>query len=175
MAFFWTAAFLVLLWSFGDLRRIGRELAKKKMPGMQEQVESEIKLGLGSPVAHGAHVAQAPRRPHAPRSGGLSGPRPEVSPQMGARLFAHVFRNAPMLIDRLYADGAWAQLCHLGRLIEQAACLVNAPILAALAREMQKSLNDPQGEMAASATDRLCSELKNMLSAERDEMRGAQE
>lgn len=169
VAFFWTGAFLALLWSWGDLRRMVRDFRNGKNPACPGEFEDGILLGLGKREPNVIGDRQGSKPARLPQARNSIRTRTEISPPMGASLFMHVFRNAPLLIDQLYAAGAWAQLCHVARLIEQGAPLAASAELAALAREMQNSLNDPRSESAASATDRLCSELKNVLSALEDE------
>lgn len=170
-ALFWTSALGILLWYWGDLRRLARIFSR---PNRKDGEKGECP----------ERIMFRPAGTKGPDEGPddqlqVSGECNPVNEMAGRRfqrksvaawpitacLFRHTFSQAPALIDRLYSDGCWAQLCHVGRLIEQAAPLVGAATLADAAMEMQRALNDPQCETAAHAADKLCQELKSVLLA----------
>lgn len=82
-----------------------------------------------------------------------------------AGMFRQTFARGPALIGRLFADGEMAGLCHLGRMLEQAAPCVGATNLALAARAMQSALNDPECETKALPVEQCARELEAVLEA----------
>lgn len=82
-----------------------------------------------------------------------------------AGMFRQTFARGPALISRLYADGETAGLCHLGRILEQAAPCVGAEKLAGAARDMQAALNDPDCQSEAKLVEECVVALEEVLEA----------
>lgn len=82
-----------------------------------------------------------------------------------AGMFRQTFARGPALISRLYADGETAGLCHLGRILEQAAPCVGAEKLAGAARDMQSALNDPDCQSEAKLVEECVVALEDVLEA----------
>ena len=56
-------------------------------------------------------------------------------------------------MSRLYANGEFAGLCHLGRILEKAAPCLGAARLLQAARDMQAALNDPESKERATCVE----------------------
>ena len=173
----WTLALLLLLWLWGDLAALRRRVRA---------------FGSPAPAAKGADGEDKPEpvvlglAPHAPESSGEAAaggavtapPRP-VDRELGRRfqrkhpdawrvtaaLFRQTFARAPALMQRLYADGETAGLCHLGRMLEQAAPCLGAERLTEAAGKMQAALNDPDCETRALPVEECARALEEVLAA----------
>ena len=171
----WTLALLLLLWLWGDLAALRRRVR-----------------AFGSPAARGADGKDKPEpvvlglAPKAPEAAETAGPeeagdvpRPPVDRELGRRfqrkhpdawrvtaaLFRQTFARAPGLMQRLYAEGETAGLCHLGHMLEQAAPCLGAERLTEAAGRMQAALNDPDCETRALPVEECARALEEVLAA----------
>ncbi|MBD5539287.1 MAG: hypothetical protein HDQ94_04740 [Desulfovibrio sp.] len=171
----WTLALLLLLWLWGDLAALRRLLARVGNPAAREGGEAGERT---EPVVLGL----APRAPEeGAEAGGANAPEaaPPVDRDLGRRLqrknpdawrvtaglFRQTFGRAPGLMQRLYADGETAGLCHLGRMLEQAAPCLGAARLTEAAGRMQAALNDPDCETRALPVEECARALEEVLAA----------
>lgn len=165
----WTISYLLLLWSWGDMRHFRnllwpREAATSE--ASQKQVEN-IVLGLGSQPEE-AHKTKAPG-PEAQTcfvDWQLALEYQKYNPNarlVTSGLFRQTFGRAPALLSRLYAEGETAGLCHLGRMLEQAAPCIGARPLAQAAHAMQAALNDPGCETRALPVENCARVLEQTL------------
>ena len=171
VAFVWTGIFCLLLWHWGDFRRLASLLEGISAgSGGEEKAPDRLVLGL-------AHAAKKPAEPV--ETGEAAG-QPELvdanvartyqrkHPQawlVTAGLFRQTFARAPHLLNRLYADGETAGLCHLGHMLELAAPCIGAMPLQQAARRMQDALNDPSCEARAIPVEECCKILEQTLVA----------
>lgn len=157
---FWTAALLLLFWEWGDFRRL-----KKFISRHEEQPEKEkIILGLGNHKTEDVGE-QAERGPVNPDEGRRYQRKHPDAWLVTAGMFKQTFAKAPTLMSRLYSEGELAGLCHLGRMLEQAAPCVGAVKLEEAARDMQQCLNDPECKALALPVDQCVSALEEVLDA----------
>ena len=169
----WTLALLLLLWLWGDLSAVRRRLGR-----LGAAPDAETAAAAPEPVVLGL----APRVPEESASGPKASPvtaLPAVDPALGRRfqrrnpdawrvtagMFRQTFSRAPRLMERLFSDGVTAGLCHLGRMLEQAAPCLGAERLAAAARKMQAALNDPECETRALPVEECARALEEVLAA----------
>lgn len=162
-AFFllWTTAFLLALWQMGELRRLRRFLFAPDN-GKSGDPERALK-GLGRAESGGQDD----------EGGALVSAEKGLSYQRGhpdsfavtAGMFRQTFARAPALMGTLYAEGEIAGLCHLGRILEQAAPCIGAKALEEAAREMQKALNDPDSGAKATHVEECAKALEEVLAA----------
>lgn len=168
--FLWTTALFLLLWYWGEWRRLGVFFKSAgAAQGPEAQPSGKIEPGLtGRKISDGREEAQGfppVSDPVCEKAGRSFQRRNRGAWPMTACLFRQTFAGAPQLIERLYAADEVAALCHVGRLLEKAAPLVGASGLAEAARAMQDALNDPGAEGAALATEALGAELRAVLAA----------
>ena len=173
----WTVALLLLLWLWGDLAALRRLMGRLGSPATADGVDARA---TPEPVVLGL----APRAPEEGAEQGAPGEaaeagRPPVDRDQGRRfqrknpdtwrvtagLFRQTFARAPGLMQRLYADGETAGLCHLGRMLEQAAPCLGAERLTEAARKMQAALNDPDCETRALPVEECARALEEVLAA----------
>lgn len=172
----WTLALLLLLWLWGDLAALRRRV--RRFGSGATAAEGAGGNGAPEPVVLGL----APRAPEGAPQGGEAGPAapaPAVDREQGRRfqrkhpdawrvtaaLFRQTFARAPGLMQRLYAEGETAGLCHLGRMLEQAAPCLGAERLTAAAGKMQAALNDPDCETRALPVEECARALEEVLAA----------
>lgn len=175
----WTAALLLLLWHWGEFKSLGQKLSGAALPGDSnaENNEDDIVLSLAKDNEDSGG-GNNNRNPETPAE--QTGQAPElVNGKLGrqfqcrhpgawlvtAGMFRQTFGRAPALISRLYAGGELAGLCHLGRMLEQAAPCVGARPLEEAAREMQASLNDPHCKTRALPVEKCARILEQTLEA----------
>ncbi|MBD5416081.1 MAG: hypothetical protein HDR50_00020 [Desulfovibrio sp.] len=173
----WTLALVLLLWLWGDLAALRRLIGRiGNPPGGADGPDAKA---APEPVVLGL-------APRAPEEGGEEGSpeaaaaaAPPVDRDLGRRfqrknpdtwrvtagLFRQTFARAPQLMQRLYADGETAGLCHLGRMLEQAAPCLGAARLTEAARQMQAALNDPDCETRALPVEECARALEEVLAA----------
>ena len=155
----WTLAFLFFLWTRGDLARLKNYFAG--VPGDKASGEANnsepIEEGEDSHDDGEALVSRASARDHHLNNA--------ESWHVTAGMFRQTFGSAPALLNKLYAGGELAGLCHLGRIIEQAAPCVGAAKLRDSARALQAALNDPDNESGASAVEECAAVLEQTLRA----------
>ncbi|MBD5607998.1 MAG: hypothetical protein HDQ93_04010 [Desulfovibrio sp.] len=151
--FLWTCAFIFLFWIKGDFRRLASYMRE----------------------AGGEDEDEAPKRNR--RQGEAD--TDLVSPSRGrayqredndawyvtAGMFRQTFGRAPRLISRLYAEGETAGLCHLGRILEQAAPCIGSIKLEKAAKDMQNALNNPENESTARPVEECARTLERALEA----------
>ncbi|MDE7240845.1 hypothetical protein [Desulfovibrio sp.] len=168
----WTLALLLLLWLWGDLAAVRRRVrafgSSAPAPGAPDGKDKPEPVVLGL-------------APHAPAEDAdleVAAP-PPVDREVGRRfqrkhpdawrvtagLFRQTFARAPALMQRLYADGETAGLCHLGRMLEQAAPCLGAERLTEAAGRMQAALNDPDCETRALPVEECARALEEVLAA----------
>lgn len=164
-----TLILLLLLWHWGDLGHWRKVLIAKEEPGEASYAKpGKIVLGLSN--AEKAKIAAACAQPQKP---GLIDPKAAKDFQnnnedawpVTAGLFRQTFSRAPGLISRLFAEGELAGLCHLGRMLEQAAPCIGAKPLVYAAREMQAAVNNPDSDNQASAVEKCVMVLEQTLEA----------
>lgn len=166
-ALFWTGTLLLLFWHWGIFRR-WREKILQKEPEASPENSDRIILGLcGYPRGENPVGQTAPEMP-APVSAAEGRKHQRVDPDawfVTAGMFRQTFAKAPELMSRLYAEGEIAGLCHLGRMLEQAAPCVGAARLKKSANGMQRVLNDPEAGDNALAVDECVAALEEVLEA----------
>lgn len=166
IALLWTGVLGLLFWHWGDFGRWRRALFEKSQPDACEPPD-KIMLGLSR-----EHEADAPGQTglvNASAGREFQNKNPEAW-LVTAGLFRQTFARAPELISRLYAEGATAGLCHLGRMLEQAAPCIGASPLVEAASRMQAALNDPDSVCRALAVEDCARVLEQTLAA----LQGAQ-
>lgn len=167
----WTLALLLLLWLWGDLAALRRRLGRLGSPDATAEATPEpVVLGLAprtpteSPDGSGPHSAVAASPVDRELGRRFQRKNPD-SWRIMAGMFRQTFSRAPQLMERLFADGETAGLCHLGRILEQAAPCLGAERLTAAARKMQTALNDPECEMRALPVEECSRALEEVLAA----------
>lgn len=161
-ALLWTGALILLLWYWGDLRRWRRACAGNQPACPRE----EPTLGL---VRDGEETGEqengsAPPLVSAREGRNFQRKNPDAW-LVTAGMFRQTFAHAPDLMNRLYAEGATAGLCHLGRMLEQAAPCIGATPLAAAACRMQTALNNPESSERAISVEDCIRVLEQTLAA----------
>lgn len=147
----WTSVLLLIFWQWGEFGRLRRAwLDRGGRKGADEQ-GGEAESG-GIPFIDG----RAGREYLLHNPGGWL---------VTAGMFRQTFATAPALINRLYAAGEVEPLCHLGRILEQAAPCVGALPLAEAAGRMRRVLHDPGGENRALAVEECVNILEKTLDA----------
>ncbi len=158
-AMIWTIALGLVFWQWGVFRS-WRERLQKRDSSME--AEPELSAGLAGDLdcadeevsrlvdSHAGHEYQA-RHPN--------------SWLVTAGLFRQTFAHAPHLINMLYAEGELAGLCHLGRMLEQAAPCIGAGPLMKAAHEMQAALNNPDRASGALPVEECARILEETLAA----------
>ena len=170
----WTLGLALLLWLWGDLAALRRLIGRIGSPagadgdGAQAAPEPVV-LGLAPRAPEEGEGCEAAPKAEAPAVDRDLGRRfqrknPDTW-RVTAGLFRQTFARAPALMQRLYADGETAGLCHLGRMLEQAAPCLGAERLAGAAREMQAALNDPDCETRALPVEECARALEEVLAA----------
>lgn len=166
--FLWTCAFAMLLWHWGEFRHLRNLLSGNARSGdVRENRAEEIVLGLGG----GGETPVESREPAATPGlvdKSLAHEFQDKNPDawlVTAGMFRQTFGRAPALIGRLYAEGEVAGLCHLGRMLEQAAPCVGARPLVRAARAMQVALNDPACKTRAIPVEACARVLEQTLDA----------
>lgn len=156
----WTLALALLFWYWGDFRRLRQSWRKyraaqngtnevKPEPGQNKTAEQESQ----KPPLVSARAGRAFQR------------KQPAAWLVTAGLFRQTFAHAPALISRLYSEGQLAALCHLGRMLEQAAPCLGATSLTEAARDMQDALNDPSCGTRAMAVEQCAHILEQTLTA----------
>ncbi|MDE5879521.1 MAG: hypothetical protein K2G99_05815 [Desulfovibrio sp.] len=166
----WTVALLLLLWLWGDLaalrRLIGRIGSAPEAEGADKAESVVLGLAPRAPEDDGAGVEGAAPQPPVDRDQGRRFQRKNPDTwRVTAGLFRQTFARAPKLMQRLFADGETAGLCHLGRMLEQAAPCLGAGRLTQAARDMQAALNDPDCETRALPVEECTRALEEVLAA----------
>lgn len=168
-AIFWTVVLLLLFWHWGMLRR-WRERIFHKPPEAAPENSDKIIMGLcglatGGKVANPEGIENVMPEPVSAAEGRK---HQRIDPDawfVTAGMFRQTFGKAPELMSRLYADGEIVGLCHLGRMLEQAAPCVGASRLKKSANGMQRVLNDPESGDNALAVDECVAALEEVLQA----------
>lgn len=172
-AFLWTSAFFLLFWQWGDLRRLRHALGNgfSSEDNGEEKNPERIVLGLKQDEEmedrgeREQNSAEAPKPVVDADAGRRFQRRNPDAWRVTAGMFRQTFARGPALIGRLYAEGETAGLCHLGRMLEQAAPCVGADRLAKAAREMQTALNDPDCQARAIPVEECAAALDEVLTA----------
>ncbi|MDE5832922.1 MAG: hypothetical protein K2H64_08060, partial [Desulfovibrio sp.] len=148
--FLWTCAFVFLFWIKGDFIRLAAYMRNTSAEEERERsvAAGDIETDLVSPARGRAYQRDNPD-----------------AQRVTAGMFRQTFGRAPRLISALYAEGEIAGLCHLGRILEQAAPCVGAQKLERAARDMQKVLNDPENEATAGPVEECARTLEETLLA----------
>lgn len=164
---FLTVPVLVWYWHTGDLTWLAdnaQDYARNLRNSKRRQRSTEnILLELTRRVNNDGSWADG-----SPLAANAQAPEMAVCRQVTGTFFAIHFANAPALMNRLYAESSPAAidgLCHLGRLLEQAASCLGAPELELTARDMQFALNNPVCETPALAVDNCACALDDVLAA----------
>lgn len=159
----WTLAFFFFFLRRGDfLRMLGAPWGERAEPKNGEKAE-KIVMAMSA-----GNLSDSGSAPEGPVNAALG--RKHQNDNLDAWLvtagmFRQTFARGPALISRLYTDGETAGLCHLGRMLEQAAPCVGAGRLAAAARAMRDALNDPESEARAMAVEECAKALEEVLGA----------
>ena len=169
----WTLSLVLLLWLWGDLAALRRLLGRLgSTAGADEDAKAPpepVVLGLAPRApeeGEGADAAPKADAPPVDRDLGRRFQRKNPDTwRVTAALFRQTFARAPALMQRLFADGETAGLCHLGRMLEQAAPCLGAERLAEAARKMQAALNDPDCETRALPVEECARALEEVLAA----------
>lgn len=148
----WTLSLLLLLHHFG----LWRHLMGRVNPSLPPMRES-----LPRPVPAPTGPAPIWINPEA----GVKFCHTHASWPVISGMFRQTFNRAPALMSSLYADEELPALCHLGRILQQAAPIIGAAPLEQAAAEMQAILNDPENRLAASAVDNCARVLDQTLAA----------
>lgn len=167
----WTVALFLLLWHWGGLRHFRNILSRA--PAFTGHVKGEtaekIVLGLGDHETKKKASADK-KQDIAPRYVDMRLGREfqKSNPNawlVTAGMFRQTFSRAPALIGRLYAEGELAALCHLGRMLEQAAPCIGAVPLVRAAHAMQLAINDPECKTRALPVENCAKILEETLAA----------
>lgn len=158
VAIVWTAVFAFLFWRWGDFRRIANIMRKKD----EEHTSPEETLGLGEHEDTDDDEKPPLTNPDAGRC--FQHRHPEAW-LVTAGMFRQTFNHAPGLMGNLYAEGKLTGLCHLGRMLEQAAPCIGAKPLAQAAAEMQTALHDPDSATVALSVEKCAAILDKTLTA----------
>lgn len=168
----WTVALLLLLWLWGDLAALVRRVrAGERGAGDGKETRGDpapVVLGLAPRVPDEATETAAGTAPPVPVDRELGRRFQRKHPdawRVTAALFRQTFARAPALMQRLFADGEIAGLCHLGRMLEQAAPCLGAERLTGAAAKMQAALNDPDCETRALPVEECARALEEVLAA----------
>lgn len=166
----WTAAFFMVLWQWGDLRRLKRYMAGDGDSGENKrESEAPEKIILGLSRQESAEKREKDNSAPGKIVDAVLGRKYQQthpdSFRVTAVMFRQTFSRGPALISRLYAEGETAGLCHLGRMLEQAAPCIGAERLTAAAKNMQNALNDPECEAKALPVEECASALEDVLNA----------
>lgn len=159
----WTLAFIFLLWLVGDFRKLKLYILRRQYENRDPEVKTremvqDIKKRMtGQKFTAPLAVDMEKGRQFQKRD--------RNAWYITAGMFRQTFARGPALINRLYADGELAGLCHLGRIIEQAAPSMGADKLEAAALKMRSVLNDPDNEMHASSVEECANALQEVLEA----------
>lgn len=154
--FLWTCAFLFLFWLIGDFRRLKNFLRRLHNPAADED-RADSAPATGGRDEQGNELVSPAR--------GRRYQRDADAWRVTAGMFRQTFGRAPRLINRLYAEGEKAGLCHLGRILQQAAPCVGARKLEEAAFAMQQALNNPENETAATSVENCARILEETLDA----------
>lgn len=183
----WTAALLLVFWQWGDLRRLRRyfsagaqdddtkaanisenmfadsnNLHDRSNSGIDEIEDTSCGIGEAGKVSVGSSGSA-----DAPVVDAEAGRRYQRrTPEawlVTAGMFRQTFARGPALISRLYSEGEVAGLCHLGRMLEQAAPCIGAQRLFSAAKAMQAALNDPECKAGALPVEECARALEEVL------------
>lgn len=157
----WTLALVLVFWQWGVWKRL-RELwltrnSAKNPDAVSRLINSAKEADTGE--TDGFHQLVSAKAGHE-----FQCQHPD-SWLVTAGLFRQTFAHAPNLISRLYAEGELAGLCHLGRMLEQAAPCIGAEPLLSAARAMQSALNDPECAARALPVEECARTLEETLAA----------
>lgn len=161
-----TFVLLLLLWHWGDLAH-WRSLVIARPGANQGERAYGIILGLGNAEKAQIAAEAAKKGPcfvdqKAARAF-LSGN--DESWAVIAGMFRQTFARAPGLISRLFSERELAGLCHLGRMLEQAAPCIGARPLSQAAKAMQVAVNNPECANKASSVEECVKVLEQTLAA----------
>lgn len=166
----WTTVFFLALWQWGDLR-----LIKLYLAGDDESEEEKRNADTPEKIILGLTRQESDEKPEKDDNtpgkivdADLGRKYQQTHPdsfRVTAVMFRQTFSPGPALISRLYAEGEVAGLCHLGRMLEQAAPCIGAERLAAAAKNMQNALNDPECDARALPVEECASALEDVLNA----------
>lgn len=164
----WTLTLFLVLWQWGELRRIRKYLFTQDSGTSEETNHNAEKVFMDLSKKDAEEGESGDARRELPISAEKGLRYQHLHPdsfRVTAGMFRQTFARGPALIGRLYANGEIAGLCHLGRMLEQAAPCIGADRLAQAAREMQKALNDPSCEARAIPVEDCARILDEVLAA----------
>lgn len=159
-AVLWTAALFLLLWYWGDARRLihrfRQELSASDSPekvvlGLSPRIQQETEKEAPPVCAIDGTAARAYLRQNT------------EAWLVTAGLFRQAFARGPMLINRLYAEGDTAGLCHLAKILVIAAPCIGATRLKTAAENMRNAFNDPDCNIRAMAVEECSRALEEVL------------
>lgn len=167
LAFFWSFAIFLLLWYGGEIQRLKRQLAEKKQLFAKNDttVAKPIVLGLSNSAEAPANGENDMVRACDQSLGRKYQRKNPESWNVTAGLFRQTFSRGPALMSRLYSNGEFAGLCHLGRILEKAAPCLGATKLMEAAHNMQNALNNPESQMMASSVEDCARALEEVLAS----------
>lgn len=175
----WTIVLVLVLWQWGELVKIKNLITPVSLEN-EEQKEEPIILGLSQKIADDPADIQISNSngsnadtsiiytPIDQRVGWDYQKKHPDAWKVVAGLFRQTFSHAPDLMSRLYSDGEYPGLCHLGRTLELAAPCIGASALQEKARLMQNALNNPANIGTALAVEQCVSALEEVLEALND-------
>ncbi len=163
LAFFWSTAIFLLLWYWGEFHRLKKQLAEKKNVSKKSEISDSSPIVLGLSVKNENYDIQSDL-PACDQAKGRKFQRKNPDSWLvTAGLFRQTFLRGPELMSRLYANGEFAGLCHLGRILEKAAPCLGAARLLQAARDMQAALNDPESKERATCVEECATALEKVL------------
>lgn len=157
----WTAALALLFWHWGEFRRWHKAWLERGPEHHGDNAEGVIQGLTKATVPENADGIPL-------INDGAGREFQSKNPDswlVTAGMFRQTFGRGPNLISRLYAEGEIAGLCHLGRVLEQAAPCIGAAPLAEAAAGMQAALNDPDCATRALAVEDCSRILEQTLAA----------
>lgn len=162
----WTLAFVFFIWMTGDFRRLKKLLNQRQREAEENRQAENIIMDMQGAEQKNEETVQVEQLPAVDAALGRSHQRKDSGAWfVTAGMFRQTFARAPVLISRLFAAGETAGLCHLGRILEQAAPCIGAVRLQKAAREMQKALNNPDCESRAAPVEECVKALEEVLDA----------
>lgn len=165
LAVFWSASIFLLLWHWGEFHRLKKQFAENKnTPKAAETSDnSQIVLGLSPQNEYNSNEFSS-EIPACDQIKGRKFQRKNPDSWLvTAGLFRQTFLRGPELMSRLYANGEFAGLCHLGRILEKAAPCLGATRLLQAAQDMQAALNNPESKERASSVEECVNALEEVL------------
>lgn len=176
----WTVVLILVLWQWGDLVKIknlikpaaeNEVLKDEEEPiilGLSQNIDdkpSNVQTKISSQIEPDNNIIYTPVDQRVGRD--YQKKHPETW-KIVTGLFRQTFSSAPELMSRLYSDGEYPGLCHLGRNLELAAPCIGAGALQEKSRLMQNALNNPENVGTALAVEQCVSALEEVLDALND-------